>query len=156
LDKNNIKKFITNSSTLPLNINGIHVSFLNPPQDGHLDVNNNSLVVKLKYKDVSFLFTGDIGAAGESALLNQDKDIGATILKVPHHGSRTSSTIDFLNKVKPELAVASVGYMNPFGFPHPEIAQRYKDLNISLLRTDIRGAITIETDGKEKRIISYR
>ena len=156
LDTHHIKKFITNSSTPPLNINGVHISFLNPSQGSHLDVNNNSLVVKLKYKDVSLLFTGDIGAAGESALLNQDKDIGATILKVPHHGSRTSSTIDFLNKVKPELAVASVGYINPFGFPHPEIAQRYKDLNISLLRTDIMGAITIETDGKEKRIISYR
>lgn len=156
LDTNHIKKFITNSSTPPLNINGVHISFLNPSQGGHLDVNNNSLVVKLEYKDVSFLFTGDIGAVGESALLNQDKDVSATILKVPHHGSRTSSTIDFLNKVKPELAVASAGYMNPFGFPHPEITQRYNDLNISLLRTDIVGAITIETDGKEKRIMSYR
>jgi competence protein ComEC len=104
---------------------------------------------------MSFLFTGDIEADGEASVIKNAK-AGVTVLKVPHHGSKTSSTINFLNRVKPGLAVVSVGYMNPFGFPHPEILKRYNELKIPLLRTDILGAITVETDGQEKRVSSYR
>ncbi|MBI5048391.1 MAG: DNA internalization-related competence protein ComEC/Rec2 [Deltaproteobacteria bacterium] len=155
LDKNNTTEFITNASAAPLDINGVRVNFLNPPEESNFDTNNNSLVVRLDYKDASFLFTGDIEAVGEASVI-KNATAGVTVLKVPHHGSRTSSTIDFLNKVKPALAVVSVGYMNPFGFPHPEILKRYNEFKIPLLRTDILGAITVETDGQKKRVSSYR
>ncbi|MBI5327971.1 MAG: DNA internalization-related competence protein ComEC/Rec2 [Deltaproteobacteria bacterium] len=155
LDKNNITKFITNASAAPLDINGVRVNFLNPPEESNLDINNNSLVVRLDYKDASFLFTGDIEAVGEASVI-KNVTAGVTVLKVPHHGSRTSSAMDFLNRVTPELAVVSVGYMNPFGFPHPEILKRYNEFKIPLLRTDILGAITVETDGQKKWVTSYR
>ncbi|MBI5874685.1 MAG: DNA internalization-related competence protein ComEC/Rec2, partial [Deltaproteobacteria bacterium] len=112
LDKNNIKKLIVNASIPPLDINGVKVEFLNPPADSHLDTNNKSLIVRLSHKNASFLFTGDIEAIGEMALLKRNENIHTAILKVPHHGSRTSSTIGFLKAVNPELAVISLGYSN--------------------------------------------
>lgn len=156
IDKNNIKKFISDSDTPPLNINGAIVEFLSPPKESRLDTNNNSLVVKLKYKDVSFLFTGDIEDIGEAILLKAGDKIKSAVLKVPHHGSRTSSQMDFLKAANPEFAVISVGHSNPFGFPHPEILKRYEGLKIPVLRTDINGAITVETDGARLKASAYK
>ncbi|HKZ46606.1 MAG TPA: DNA internalization-related competence protein ComEC/Rec2 [Thermodesulfobacteriota bacterium] len=156
IDKKNIKKFISDSDTPPLNINGAIVEFLSPPKESRLDTNNNSLVVKLKYKDVSFLFTGDIEDIGEAILLKAGDKIKSAVLKVPHHGSRTSSQMDFLKAVNPEFAVISVGHSNPFGFPHPEILKRYEGLKIPVLRTDINGAITVETDGARLKVSAYK
>jgi len=113
-------------------------------------------VVKLKYKDVSFLFTGDIEDIGEAILLKAGDKIKSAVLKVPHHGSRTSSQMDFLKAVNPEFAVISVGHSNPFGFPHPEILKRYEGLKIPVLRTDINGAITVETDGARLKVSAYK
>jgi len=156
IDKNSIKRFISDSSAPPLNINGAIVEFLSPPHESHLDINNNSLVVKVKYKDVSFLFTGDIEDAGEAVLLKRRDEIKSAVLKVPHHGSRTSSQMDFLKAVNPEFAVISVGHSNPFGFPHPEILKRYEGLKIPVLRTDINGAVTMKTDGTDIKVFTYK
>ncbi|MBI3756202.1 MAG: hypothetical protein HY265_08590 [Deltaproteobacteria bacterium] len=156
LDKNDVKKIIADASTTPLDINGVKIEFLNPPADSHLDTNNKSLIARLSYKDASFLFTGDIEAVGELALLKRNENIHTAILKVPHHGSRTSSTIDFLNKVQPRLAAISLGYLNPFGFPHPEILKRYEELKIPVIRTDISGAVTIETNGADIKTSTFR
>lgn len=156
LKKNDTKRIIANASHPILNINGAEIQFLNPPQDSHLDTNNNTLAVRLSYKNVSFLFTGDIEAIGEMVLLHQGKKIGADVLKVAHHGSRTSSTIDFLKAVKPKLAVISVGYANAFGFPRPEILKRYEELKIPVLRTDMNGAITVETNGIDIKTFTFR
>lgn len=148
IKRHGIKQIITNGSTMPLDINGVRVEFLSPLKDKHLDINNNSLVMRLDYKKMSFLFTGDIAESCENLLLKGGRKIKTTILKVPHHGSRTSSTIDFLKTVNPDIAVVSAGYLNPFNLPHPDILKRFSDLNIPILRTDIMGAITIETDGR--------
>ena len=155
MDRNGIKQSIANAATPALDINDVDIQFLNPPPDSHLDTNNNSLIARLAYKDVNFLFTGDIGDVGETAMLKRGEKIEAAVLKVPHHGSRTSSSAGFLNGVRPKLAVASVGYLNPFGFPHPEIVKRYGNLKIQFLRTDREGAITVETDGRELTVTSY-
>ena len=156
IDKNSVKRFISDSDTLPLNINGATVEFLSPQKESSLDANNNSLVVKLKYKNVSFLFTGDIEDSGEAVLLNRGDEIKSAVLKVPHHGSRTSSQMDFLKAVNPKIAVISVGHSNPFGFPHPEILKRYEEFKIPVLRTDINGAITVETDGSRLKVSAYK
>ena len=151
--ENNISRSAVDESTPPLDINGVKVEFLNPRHDKRVGWNNDSVVLKLTYKNVGFLFTGDIEDIAEASLIEKGDAIKATVLKVPHHGSRTSSTAEFLKEVNPLVAVVSLGYLNPFGFPHPEILRRYRDLNIPLLRTDTQGAITIETDGMK---INYR
>ncbi|MBI3398157.1 MAG: DNA internalization-related competence protein ComEC/Rec2 [Deltaproteobacteria bacterium] len=156
MDRNIIQRFIANTFTPALDINGVNIKFLNPPPDSHLDTNNNSLIARLAYKDVSFLFAGDVEDVGETAMLKRGEKIEATVLKVPHHGSRTSSSIDFLNKVNPKLAVASVGYLNPFSFPHPEIVKRYNDFKILFLRTDRDGAVTVKTNGLDIKVNTAR
>jgi len=92
-------------------------------------LNNNSLVCKLIYKDFSMLFTGDIEAVSEEAILDKYKDtntLKATILKVAHHGSKSSSTEEFINAVKPKISLIGVGKQNTFGHPNIEVLDRLK------------------------------
>jgi hypothetical protein len=110
--------------------------------------NNRSLVLKLTYGAISVLFTGDIEQEAESFLLQTGHDLRATILKVPHHGSRTSSSEAFVRAVNPSVAVISVQRDSRFGHPHPAVVERYRRLGALILRTDEFGAITIRTDGQ--------
>lgn len=97
-------------------------------------INNNSLVAKLVYKDFSVLFTGDIEEIAEKAILEKYarhlEELKATVLKVPHHGSKTSSTQDFLNAVKPKVALIGVGKNNTFGHPNDAVLERLKRLGV--------------------------
>ncbi len=138
----------------PLEINGVIVEFLHP-SDTPLDVNNNSLVIRLTYKDVDIIFPGDIEEEGEGEILRRGLGLKASILKVPHHGSRTSSTERFLKAVRPDIAVISAGFNNPFGFPHKEIIDRYRNLGAEVYRTDIEGAVHVKTDGKKIKVERY-
>ncbi|MBQ7265076.1 MAG: DNA internalization-related competence protein ComEC/Rec2 [Firmicutes bacterium] len=106
------------------------------------DANENSLVMKLKMDDTSFLFTGDIGEEAEKSLL--DKKISADYIKVPHHGSEHSSSREFLEKVSPGLGVVTCGYKNIYGHPHEKTKQTYKDLDIPLYTTADYGAVTVD------------
>ncbi|MDI6641177.1 MAG: ComEC/Rec2 family competence protein [Elusimicrobiota bacterium] len=115
-------------------------------------VNNSSLVIKLEYKNVSVLFTGDIELAAELDLLEQKQKFKSTLLKVAHHGSRTSSSLPFLDYVKPEVAVISCGRGNPYGHPHEETLSTLDYLKIKYYRTDQNGNITFSTDGVEYTI----
>ncbi len=121
--------------------------FLNPQNSFlHEPTNNLSLVFKMAHKNFSVLFTGDIEKEIEQELI--EKNIQATVLKVPHHGSKTSSSIEFLKKVSPELSVISLGYQNRYHFPHPSILKRYEALKLPIWRTDEKGTLQIQTDGK--------
>ncbi|MCP3678373.1 MAG: DNA internalization-related competence protein ComEC/Rec2 [Deltaproteobacteria bacterium] len=140
----------------PLEINGVKVEFLHPPGGERFDKNNGSLVLRLTYGEVSFIFPGDIEDAGERELLRRDVHLKGTILKVPHHGSRTSSSREFLNAVRPEIAVISVGYNNPFHFPHHDVVERYKTAGSTIYRTDRDGAVVVRTDGKRIDVERYR
>ena len=111
-----------------------------------LTVNDASLVLRVAFAGRSLLFAGDLEADGEGELAGQ-RSLGQTVrsdvLKVPHHGSRTSSSDDLLDAVEPELAVMSLGWRNQFHFPAPEVLARYAARGARTLRTDRDGAITV-------------
>ena len=116
-------------------------------------INNNSLVCKMVYKDLSMLFTGDIEEVAEKAILEKYKNtniLQSTILKVAHHGSKSSSTEEFLNGVKPKIALIGVGEKNTFGHPNDKVLKRIKGYGSNIYRTDENGEITIRVNRKGK------
>ena len=119
-------------------------------------MNNNSLVCKMVYKKFSILFTGDIEKIAEEKIIetykNETNKLKATIIKIPHHGSKTSSTMDFIEKVKPQEALIGVGKKNKFGHPAITTIQTLQNQNIKIYRTDEMGEITIETNGKKYKV----
>ena len=106
--------------------------------------NNASIVLRLSLGSTSFLFPGDLEAKGERELIAAHARLDATILKVPHHGSRTSSSEAFLEAVDPAMAVISLGYLNRFHFPAAEVLNRYAKRRIKVLRTDEYGAVSVD------------
>jgi len=128
------------------------VTVLNPPgpgqpEPGTTGENDRSLVLRLDWRGVSFLLTGDLTASGEEALLAERAPLAATVLKVAHHGSRTSTAEPFVNASQPRLAVVSVGARNPFRHPAPEVLGRLDLAGARVHRTDRDGAVIVETDG---------
>jgi competence protein ComEC len=138
-------------------INGVEFSFLYPPADflartaaeKWRSTNTNSLVLKVSFGDVAFLFPGDIEARAEKELVDlAGADLACDVLLVPHHGSRSSSSRTFLLKVRPDVAVISAGWKNRFRFPHATVLQAYEKSGCRIFRTDQNGAIVFTTDGK--------
>ena len=117
---------------------------LAPNQDSYESLNNYSIVLKLTYKEKSFLFMGDAETLSEKEITG---DIQADVLKVGHHGSRTSTSQAFLNKVNPSYAVISVGLNNDYKHPHQEVIDRLEKKSIKIYRTDQNGDIIFTTDG---------
>ena len=121
-------------------------------------INNNSLVIKLKYKNFSMLFTGDIEEEGEEAILkkyaNEPEKLKSYVLKVAHHGSKTSSTAKFIEAVKPEAVLIGVGKNNLFNHPNQEILERFKKFNIKIYRTDKNGEIIMRVKDSKLKIVS--
>lgn len=117
-------------------------------------LNNNAMVFNLHYKKFSMLFTGDIEEASEKEILklySKNKDLlKANILKVAHHGSKTSSTSEFINVVNPKIAVIGVGKNNKFGHPNENVLERLKQLGCKVFRTDLGGEISIEVNRSSK------
>ncbi len=144
-------------------INGVDFKILHPDAgflkkiQKYSDENNNSLVLKVEYGKSSILFPGDIMKVGEKKLLSaiKSKNLMSKILIAPHHGSKTSSSIDFIKSVKPEIVIISAGSRNRFGFPHKVVLDRYKNKGIKILRTDLNGAVQILID-KNKSVICSR
>ncbi|MCE5286913.1 MAG: DNA internalization-related competence protein ComEC/Rec2 [Pelosinus sp.] len=117
--------------------------------------NETSALIKVSYGKHSFLFTGDLTGEEEQLILNKNCDIASTVLKVGHHGAKTSSTNQFLTKVLPEYAIISAGYSNKFGHPHEEVLKRLSSLKVETHRTDQEGAIVFKTNGERIRCESY-
>lgn len=132
--------------------NNLEIFLLNPLYDSDFyeesDFNNASIVVKLFYKNADFLFTGDIEEAAEKKLLVWQNILQSDILKVAHHGSSTSTNLEFLDKVNPNIAVITVG-KNHFGHPSQKIIERLEDKNIQIYQTDEDGTVIIRTNGQE-------
>jgi competence protein ComEC len=116
-------------------------------ETNNVDFNNSSIVLKINYGKISFLFAGDIEVESETFLLNYGNLLQANVLKIPHHGSRTSSSLELLQCVAPEYAVISVGRNNQFNLPDSEILTRLNNLGIKAIRTDVNGAVIFRTDG---------
>jgi len=137
-------------------INGVEFSFLYPPADflyaktteKWRTTNSNSLVLKVAFGNVAFLFPGDIGTRAEKELVDlAAADLACDVLLVPHHGSRSSSSRAFLSKVRPDAAVISVGWKNRFRFPHATVLKAYQSSGCRIFRTDQNGAVVFTTDG---------
>lgn len=112
------------------------------------NVNDQSVIVRIDYRDVSFLLTGDAEKTAEATLLESGADIDVDVLKVGHHGSGTSSSQAFLDAVTPEYAVISVGGANDYGHPPKGILERLAATGAKLFRTDWQGDVIITSDGE--------
>ncbi len=117
--------------------------------------NNHSVVLRITYGNRSFLLTGDIERQAEAELLSGGGTLTADMVKVPHHGSRTSSTQEFIDAVHPQYAVISVGRSSPFGHPHREVVERWKAAYAATMTTGVRGMISVSTDGRDLDISTF-
>lgn len=120
------------------------------------ETNNTSIVARIVYGEISFLFTGDAEYAVEQALVDRGAELASTVLKVGHHGSSTSSSYSFLWNVMPQYAVISVGKDNTYSHPEEEVLSRFRDAQTKLLRTDMQGDIVMTTDGQTLNITVSR
>lgn len=158
-----IKRFSKDEESPAISIGGVMISFFNPPRYyknlkrylSASEINNSSLVMKLQFKNVSVLFTGDIEKEAELHLINRNYPIRSDILKIPHHGSLSSSSKFFVEGVKPYLAILSVGDYGMKKLTNPEVLNRYIEAGSIILRTDKHGAIEIKTDGERISIHTF-
>ncbi len=117
--------------------------------------NDHSVVLLISYDNRSFLLTGDIERTAEAALINGGGNLHADLIKVPHHGSRTSSTQEFINTTQAKYAVISVGRSSPFGHPHADVVERWRVSGATILTTGEHGMISVSTDGKDLKIDKF-
>ncbi len=121
------------------------------------ELNNNSVVVRLDFKDFSCLFTGDIEKEREGQLLTDSRsNLNVDILKVAHHGSSSSSSPQFIKLVGPEIAVICCGQSNKYGHPHQETISLLQGLGIEIYQTDLSGTILVKTDGMDYQIFTEK
>ena len=149
-EKNMTYKVPKLDTTLPLGDAYIKVIYTD---DNAKDLNDSSIVLKLTYKNNTFLFTGDLSSKEDDNILN--KDISAQILKVSHHGSKYSTTSKFLDKVDPKYAIISVGKNNIYNHPSDSTISKLKERNIKIYRTDELGTILIKSDGNNINISNF-
>lgn len=133
----------------------VMVSVLWPPAGGEKSTNNDSIVLRIQYGERSILLTGDIEQGAERALVMSQQQLHADVIKVPHHGSKTSSTEAFVSATKPQVAIISVGRTSRFGHPHKEVVERWQSSGATVLTTGRSGTITVTTDGRELNIKEF-
>lgn len=117
--------------------------------------NDDSVVLELRWRDVSIVLPGDVGREVEQEIAGRLEPASIRVLKVPHHGSRTSSSAGFIDALAPKMVVISAGRRNTFGHPAPEVVQRYVERGISVLRTDRDGAVMLQTDGRAVEVETF-
>jgi competence protein ComEC len=140
-------------------IDGVTIEVLwPPPADGReaTSGNDDSVVLRLVYGSISILLAGDIEQSTEASLVQSGANLRADLLKVPHHGSRTSSTVSFIDAVNPRYAVISVGERSRFGHPHASVVNRYLMREVKLFQTGRDGMVTLETDGATLDLKAYK
>ena len=140
-----------NASVAPFDYGGARMEILSPllgfspAKPG----NNDSLALRISYGVHSFLLTGDLESPMEQLLVADGRPLHADVLKVGHHGSKTSTTPEFLAAVSPAVAVISDGFENSFGHPHPTVLARLEERHAAVLRTDLDGLVTVRSDGRK-------
>jgi competence protein ComEC len=140
-----------NASAAPFTYSGARIEVLSPPKDfaPSKPGNNDSLALRISYGVHSFLLTGDLESPMERLLLADGRPLHADVLKVGHHGSKTSTTPDFLEAVSPSVAIISAGFANSFGHPNPAVLARLGERHSAILRTDQDGLSTVRSDGRK-------
>ena len=133
----------------------LRILWPNPSEARLPSGNNDSLVLRVQFGSRSVLLTGDIEAKAERALVARQARVTADVTKVPHHGSRTSSTEEFVRSTSSKLAVISVGESSVFGHPHPEVVKRWEHNGARILQTGNKGMITLVTDGKTMHYTTF-
>ena len=149
----------------PMEIAGVRVELLHPetspepdPSPGRrMKRNDRSMVLKCTHGGNTFLFPGDLERAGEEELMKRNGEkLGSEVLLVPHHGSRASTSVEFLERVRPRVCVISSRGGTSFRHPHPELVQRLQERGCALYRTDQVGAVTITSSGEHLEVVSFR
>ena len=150
-NKRNTRLIFVKSGDL-INIGDVKIYILHPQSElmDENPMNNNSVLCRLEYKRFSMLFTGDIEKVAEELIINKNLYLKADILKVAHHGSSSSSIQDFLNEVKPKIALIGVGENNRYGHPNVEVLDRLRNMNVNVYRTDECGEICISINKRGK------
>lgn len=151
IEKENANIYISNSLDQII-LNDVYLKIIKV--NGEItNTNDSSVITKLSYRDNSFLFTGDISSKVEKEIISQD--IQSDIIKIPHHGSKYSSSEEFIKKVSPLLAVIQVG-KNSYGHPTDEVLTRLSNFGIKVLRNDLDGDIQIVSNGIKYKIINKK
>ncbi|MCC0635472.1 MULTISPECIES: ComEC/Rec2 family competence protein [unclassified Clostridioides] len=145
-DKNLSIQYLYRDDVLNID-NNINIYVLSPSYIQE-EPNLNSIVFKLNFNDTSFLFMGDAEEAIEKEILHYFKLDNINFIKIGHHGSNSSTTSEFIEKIHPDIAAISCGYKNQYGHPHKEVINNLKQNNISIYRTDKIGDIVFYSDGK--------
>ena len=135
---------------------GLNASFVGPVGSGYDELNNYSAVLMVRYRDTRFLFTGDAEAHSEGEMVRSGVSLQADVLKVGHHGSRTSTTAAFLDAVGPGIAVIPCGRGNSYGHPHAGTLARLERAGVQVFRTDLQGHIVITSDGERVAVTTAR
>jgi competence protein ComEC len=141
-----------------LDFGEVRIVVLWPPFNDTVEAqsrNNDSIVIRLDFGERSILMTGDVEREGEAAILHSNATLKSDVVKVPHHGSKTSSTAELVGATRPQLAVISVGLRSMFGHPKPEIVERWKSAGAEVMTTGRKGTITVSTDGKDLRVETF-
>lgn len=146
IEDNNTNVIIA-AANQTITLDDITYTVLSPLRASYDNLNNYSIVIKMDYNDVSFMFGGDAEKLVENDILNNNYNVDIDVLKVSHHGSSTSSSPDFISAMSPTVAVISCGLNNDYGHPHQEVLQTLTDNNVKLYTTPELGNIIVTTDG---------
>ena len=144
INSKGLKVKTAKSGVVVLDDNDLKLEFIAPNSDSYSELNNYSAVLKLTYLDNTFLFMGDAETLSEDEITC---DVNVDVIKVGHHGSDSSSSVDFVNKVSPEYAIIMVGEGNSYNHPYQSIIDRYESVGAKVLRTDLDGNIVCDSDG---------
>ncbi|MFH1739355.1 MAG: hypothetical protein ABIH23_10145 [bacterium] len=133
----------------------LHPGGTRPRSNATEDTNENSVVLLVSWRDFRIVLTGDIGFSSEENLFESKPNGKVIVLKVPHHGSRFSSSWEFIEDVDPVIAIAEVG-RNPYGHPHERTIRRYTAMGVQFFQTDRCGTIRVMSNGSDLRIVTTR
>lgn len=152
IDNKSMKVTTAKAKVEVLKTDDLSVKILAPTEEEYSNLNNYSVVLKITYKDRSFLFTGDAEKAVED---NLSSDIKSDVIKIPHHGSDSSSSIEFVKKVAATYAIVSVGKDNSYDHPSKDVLKRWESSGAKIYRTDEEGTIIVKTDGESIEIKTH-
>jgi beta-lactamase superfamily II metal-dependent hydrolase len=155
VDTKNIKYTVARRGQSISFDNNVRVNILWPTDAKSDDANENSVVIRMSYGSIDFLFMGDANTKVENSLLSYTGELDSEVLKVGHHGSSTSTSANFLAKVSPETSIIEVGAGNNYGHPTEETLQRLEEAGSTVYRTDVDGGIVVNTDGKSYTVVTH-